>query len=61
MGKADYFNAMMHRDHKMSALEPSDVNIRMYGDVAVVTETLRETGESQVKPYDHTSRVTTVD
>jgi ketosteroid isomerase-like protein len=45
---------------QVDVAEMSDLNIRMHGDIAVVTGAYHERGESHGKPYDYRDRLTDV-
>jgi ketosteroid isomerase-like protein len=45
---------------RVDSVEMSDLNIRMHGNIAVVTGAYHERGESHGKPYDYHDRLTDV-
>jgi ketosteroid isomerase-like protein len=45
---------------RVDSVEMSDLNIRMHGNIAVVTGAYHERGESRGKPYDYHDRLTDV-
>jgi len=45
---------------RVDTVEMSDLNIRMHGNIAVVTGAYHERGESRGKPYDYHDRLTDV-
>jgi ketosteroid isomerase-like protein len=45
---------------RVDSVEMSDLNIRMHGNIAVVTGAYHERGESHGKPYDYHDRLTDI-
>ncbi len=60
-GKSEFTASVMNPDYVVTKLEPSDVKIRVYGNVAVVTELVTSIGGPKGKtPAQHVSRQTVV-
>jgi ketosteroid isomerase-like protein len=60
-GKSETIANFINPDFEITKLEPSDVKIRVNGNVAVVTELVSSTGGSKGKtPTEHASRQTVV-
>jgi len=60
-GKADFIASVMSPDYEMTKLEASDVKIRVYGNVAVVTELVTSAGGLRGKTHtEHVSRQTAI-
>ena len=56
-GKADFIANLVNGDFELTKLEASDVKIRVFGDVAVVTELVTSAGAPKGKtPTEHASR-----
>jgi len=60
-GKSDFIASVMNPDYEVTKLEPSDVKIRVYGNVAIVTEPVTSLGGAKGKtPTEHASRQTVI-
>jgi ketosteroid isomerase-like protein len=60
-GKSEFIASVMNPDFEITKLEPSEVKIRVYGNVAVVTELVSSTAGPKGKtPTQHGSRQTVV-
>lgn len=60
-GKTEYIASVVNSDYETTKLEPSDVKIRVYGNVAVVTELVTATGGPKGKaPTERSTRQTVV-
>jgi ketosteroid isomerase-like protein len=60
-GKSEYISAVMDPDWVVTKLTPSDVKIRVFGNVAVVTELVTSIGGPKGKdPTEHSARQTVV-
>lgn len=60
-GKTEYIASVVNSDYETTKLEPSDVKIRVYGNIAVVTELVTATGGPKGKaPSERSTRQTVV-
>ena len=60
-GKSEFIANAINPDYETTKLEASDVKIRVYGNVAVVTELVTATGAPKGKtPTEHVARQTVV-
>ena len=60
-GKSEFIANATNPDYEITKLEASDVKIRVYGNIAVVTELVTATGGSKGKtPTEHVSRQTVI-
>ncbi len=60
-GKSEFIANATNPDYEITKLEASDVKIRVYGNIAVVTELVTATGGPKGKtPTEHVSRQTVI-
>lgn len=59
-GKVGLLSYLVKPSERIDSTDVSDLRIRMHGDIAVITGTYRERGESAGKRYEYNDRLTDV-
>ena len=55
--KAQYISSITSGNQKYASVERKDINLRVYGDAAVVTANMRMTGATKGEPFDNRVRM----